>query len=449
MRLLTLTVVLVLARAAPAAAAPPRAALTSGASALADALGAPVEGRRAIALAVEARVPSLAAPVEAALEGALAERGYVVTVVRGAADAEAAARAGGQDWLLRVQAGLVPGRRELALVGELVPAWASFFLQRRPGARPVPPRLVSARVAADPETLLLGREARPAGAPFATTRILARVEGRVLALAVGDVPDAGGAAIAVATPGADLLLSPSGSRLAARAVDGAGLRPVRDPAATAAIGDFGGGRIAIARAGGGPGEVLVVRGGRLEPVGTLVAVPLCAAEGTRLFGRFAPGTGALEDVLAPYADPEAPVRSPRLLSAVAAAPRGGPVAVAALGQDLRLELLGAELGSAAPPLSGVGAGLALADLDGDGDAEVVASAPVATPPDRLRVLAARADGKVLLESPPLDGLVLAGAAGDLTGDGVDDAVLALVVRAPDGAVATDLVLLTADPRELP
>jgi hypothetical protein len=37
----------------------------------------------------------------------------------------------------------------------------------------------------------------------------------------------------------------------------------------------------------------------------------------------------------------------------------------------------------------------------------------------------------------------------LTGDGVDDAVLALVSAGPDGVPTTELLLLTSDPRELP
>src|SRR6266540_648071 len=147
------------------AASPP--ALATAAEALAREVGAPAEGRRALLLAVEARAPALRAPLETALDAALAAQGYAVTPHRAGGDPEAGARAGGQDWLLRVRAGLVPGRRELALVGELIPAWASFFLQRRPDARAVPPRIVQARAAADPETLLLAREAPPAGAPRA------------------------------------------------------------------------------------------------------------------------------------------------------------------------------------------------------------------------------------------------------------------------------------------
>ena len=55
----------------------------------------------------------------------------------------------------------------------------------------------------------------------------------------------------------------------------------------------------------------------------------------------------------------------------------------------------------------------------------------------------------MFESGPLAGAILSGAAADLTGDGADDAVLGAVVRLDDGSDATDLLLVTSDPRELP
>ncbi len=115
--------------------------------------------------------------------------------------------------------------------------------------------------------------------------------------------------------------------------------------------------------------------------------------------------------------------------------------------DLSVELLGADLRGVAPraPVS-TGSGFALADLDGDGTAELVASSPDPAGPERLRVLAPLAEAPLLLVSPPIPGAVLAGAGGDLTGDGVDDAVLAAVVP---GAAATELLLVTSDPREAP
>ena len=432
--------------AAPAVLGPPPPALDAVAGDLGQAVGPPADGRRALALLVETRARSLAAPVETALADALGKLGYTVVPIQGGAEAEAAARAQGQDWLLRVQAGLVPGRREVALVGEVIPTWDSFFLQRRPGARAQPPRLVQARRQADPETLLLGREERPPGSPFARIRPLARLAGRVLALAVGDTGD--GPAIAAATPEAILLLSGSGAELARREPDRSGWRPVRDPAAVVAVGDFGGGRLAAQLAGAPRAEVLVRHGDRLDVVATLPAAPVCASEAGPLFGAFLPGEGLLADQLTPSIDPEARPRSDRQLYAVSAAPRGGPIAYAALDAELRLELLGPELRPVAPALSGVGVGFALADLDGDGTPEVIASSPSGSPQDRIRIIAPLMARPLLLESDPVPGAVLAGAAGDLTGDGVDDAVLAAVSRGPDGAWVTDLLLVTADAREL-
>jgi len=427
-------------------AAPP--GLAGVAEALAAEIGPPPEGRRGLALAVEGVAPALAPPLESALAAALSRRGYAVSPLRGAADPEPRAREAGADWVVRVRGGLAPGRTEIALVGELIPTWSSFFLQRRPGVRPVPPRLVQARAAADPETLLLARPGRAADASRVAIRVLARVPGRVLALAVGDpVGDGAASAILAVTAGEAILLSGGGARLASRPLELAGRRPVRDPAATAAIGDFGGGRLALAVAGEPAGRVFAWQGGRLEPAGTIAAAPLCATDGGRIFGAFAPGKGLLADVLSPTIDPEAPPRSGREWLAVAAAPRGGPYPVAALGAGGRLELLRGDLGTAGV-LDGVGAGFALADLDGDGTAEVVASTGTPGTPERVRVLEYGAAVAVAFESPPIAGAILAGAAGDVTGDGIDDAVLAAVVAA-DGGVATDLLLVTADPRVVP
>jgi hypothetical protein len=439
--------VLLAALAAPAPGAPPPPALTAVAADLARGVGPPVDARRGVALRVETRAPALAAPLETALADALSRQGYAVAPLGAGPDAEAAARASGQDWLLRVQAGLVPGRREVALVGEVIPTWDSFFLQRRPGARAQPPRLVQVRGAADPETLLLGREERPPGAPFARVRTLARLPGRVLALAVGDAGD--GPAIAAATPQAVLLLSPNGGVLARREPDRGAWQPVRDPAAAIAIGDFGGGRLAVQWAGAPRAEVLARRGDRLEVVATLPAAPLCATEQARVFGQFVPGTGLLADVLSTEVDPSERPASDRTLYGVAAAPRGGKWSFAVLGTDLELQLLGPSLAPTGKSVSGAGAGSVLADLDGDGTAEVVTSVPAVGPQDRVRIVAPGTERPLLFESDPLDGAILAGAAGDLTGDGADDALLALVGKAADGATVTDLLLVTSDLRELP
>jgi len=425
------------------AAAPP--ALTAAADDLAARLGAPEAGRRAIALVVEADAPHLAQPVETAIAGALARGGWSVAPARPAPDAEARARAAGADWLLRVRAGLVPGRPEVALVAEAIPVWTSFFLQRRPGTRPAPPRFLQARAAADPETLLLARPPRPLDPGRVAVRRLARIPGQVLALAVGD-PGDGTTAILAVTASEALLLSPWGEVVARRALDASARKPVRAPAATAAIGDFGGGRLALAVAGEPDGEVLALRDRRLEPVGPLAAAPLCAGGAGRLFGAFLAGEGALADVLAPAVDPAARPRSARALAAASAAPGAGRIAFGILSADGRLELLGADLAPAAPALERVGAGFALADLDGDGTPEVVASAFAPGGEDRIRILEPGAPAPLAQVSPPVQGPILAGAGGDLTGDGIDDAVLAAIV-VDGGAIATELLLVTADPRE--
>jgi hypothetical protein len=446
---LALLALAIWAATAPGAAAGP-AALPAAAAALAREVGPPVEGRRALVLVVDSRAAALRAPLETALDAALSEQGYAVTPHRSGADPEASARAAGQDWLLRVRAGLVPGRPELALVGELIPAWASFFLQRRPAARAIPPRIVQARAAADPETLLLAREAAPSGAPFAEVRTLARVPGEVLALAIGDPGEPGRTAIVVATADAVAVLSPSGERIAERTDAVLPARPVRDPATALAVGDLGGGRIGLFRAGAARGEVLALRGDRIEPAGALEMAPLCAGGAGRLFGAFEPGTGVFRDVLALLADPDAAPRSPRTLYGAACAPRAGRIAFAALGTDLALDLLGPDLRPVARPRAAgaaplTGSGFALADLDGDGTAELVASSPDPAGPERVRVLAPLSAAPLLVESAPVAGAILAGAGGDVTGDGVDDAVLA-AVTAEGGAPWTDLLLVTSDPR---
>jgi hypothetical protein len=402
---------------------------------------------------VEAPAPALARTLESALEAALAAAGYAVTPHRGTADAETAARAAGQDWLLRVRAGLVSGGAELALVGDLIPAWASFFQQRRPEARAIPPRVVQARAPADGETRLLAREERRAGAPFAAVRRLARLPGRVLALALGDPDGRGRTAVVAVTPEAVVVLAADGTPAATRRAVPGQAAPVIDPAAALAVGDFGGGRIAVRRAGEPRGEVLAVRGATLEPAGWIDAAPLCAGGAGPLFGAFAPGTGVFQDQLAPRIDPAARPRSERLLYGASAAPRGGPIAYAVLGTDLALALLGPDLapvrGATPLPVPASGSGFALADLDGDGTAELVASSPAPGGPDRIRVLAPLAASPVLFESAAIEGTILAAAGGDLTGDGVDDAVVAAIVTGDDGAPASELLLVTADPRELP
>ena len=452
---------LALLLAATAPAAPP-SALDALADGVAAQVGQPAGGRRGLALELAAEPAALAGPLGAALAAALGRAGWAVTPLAPAGDAaapsrgEAAARAAGADWLLTLTAGATarPDAAELVAIGEAVPLWDSFFLQARPGVRAAPPRPVSARAPADAAVGLLLRPARRPDLARLALRRLARLPYRTVALAAGDAGEAG-PSLLVVSPDAVRLLDAGGTELASRPLDPAALRPVRRPLATAVVGELGGGRLGLAVAGAPGGEVLARRGARLDRVGALPLAPLATGEAGTLFGRFAEGRAALQDLLALGVDPRARARSAGELAAVAAAPRGGPVAFAALRPDGRLDLLDASL-AAAGRADGVGAGFALADLDGDGAAELVASLATPAAPDRLRVLPLATGGAapagdrprpIAFESAPLAGLVLCGAAADLTGDGLDDALLAADASGPEGA-ATDLWLLTADVREV-
>jgi hypothetical protein len=402
--------------------------------------------RGVVALAVTAPA-ALAAPLETALSGTLARLGYSVAPLRGQqlADAEQAARSLGADRLLRVSAGLVPGRRELALAGESIPTRPNFFLQRSPSVRPGGSRLLAVTVAADEGALLLARaSAPPPGVLAPVVRRLIDLGERVLALAAGDAAGDGTTELAIVTPSGVELHASSGALLARRSAS-APARAVRHPAATVAIGDFGGGRLAWQRAGDAQAELLAYGSETLAPSSPLAVAPLCAGRAGPLFGAFLPGKASLADLLLPAMDPRARPRSDKELLAVAAAPQPGRVAYAALSAAGSLELLGPDLAPAAGAVEGLGSAFALADLDGDGEPEVVVSLADATGGDRVRVLRPGAAGHApaaIFESGPLPGELVAGAAGDLTGDGVDDAVMAAVL--PDGT--SRLWLVTADPR---
>jgi hypothetical protein len=209
------------------------------------------------------------------------------------------------------------------------------------------------------------------------------------------------------------------------------------------VGDFGGGRIAWQPAGAAVPEVLAADGAGLVPVARLGATPLCAGGAGALYGAWATGLPLFTGRLSTRVEPDAPVRSPRLLFGAAAAPRPGRAAFAVLRADDAVELLGADLAPLGPPVEGVGAAFALADLDGDGEPELCASSAEPGPTDRVRLLRAVGTRPALFESQPVPGALLAAAAGDVTGDGLDDVVLAAVQ--PGGE--TRLWLLTTDPRE--
>lgn len=400
-----------------------------------------------IALAVSAPgAEGLRDPVETAMVSALARRGYGVLPLRGPqlSDAEAAARELGADQLLRVRASLAAGA--LALSGELLPTRPNFFLQRVPAARGAGSRLVAATAPADDAARALAAPARPAAGP---TRLLplADLPARVLAIAAG-ATEAGVRLVAV-TPTGVALLDARGARLAFRALPPAPPGPrVRDAAAVASIGDFSGGRIAYAVAGSSEGEVLsaagdeLARAGTFPAAGTTASIPVASGGAGALFGAFVPGRGVLADAVAAAPDPGARPSSGRELFGAAAAPRPGRVAYALLGTDYALHLLGATLAPALPDVPAIGAGFALADLDGDGEPELVASSAQPGATDRVRVLRLGAPPAAAFESAAVEGAIVAGAAADLTGDGLDDAVLA--AELPGGR--TRLWLVTADAR---
>jgi len=440
-----LGVLLLLAPATWAAGARP-GSLALAADELAARFAGTAPDRGVVALAVAAPA-ALAGPLETALSGALARLGWSVAPLRGhpLADAEQVARSLGADRLLRISAGLVPGRRELALAGESIPTRPNFFLQHSPSVRPGGSRLLSVSVAADEDVLLLARASAPPPATLApVVRPLLDLGERVLALAAGDVAGDGTTALAIVTPSGVEVHASSGALLARRPAPPPA-RAVRHPAATVAIADFGGGRLAWQRAGDAQAEVLALAGASLAPTSSLGAAPLCAGGAGPLFGAFLPGRASLADLLLPAMDPGAHPRSDAELLAVAAAPQPGRVAYAALSAVGSLVLLGPDLAPAAAAMEGLGCGFALADLDGDGEPEVVASLADATGGDRIRVFRPGARGRAptaVFESGPIAGELVAGAAGDLTGDGIDDAVMAAAL--PDGT--SRLWLVTTDPR---
>lgn len=399
------------------------------------------EGTAPDRVALTATAPGadgLAEPFAAALAGALSRRGYAPLPLRGRESPEAAARAAGADRLARIRVALSAGGRELAATAEVTAARENFFLQRAPGAGPV--RLLAVAVPADAVVRTLARPAGPSRLAAPTLVPLFALPERVVALAVLPAGDA--AAVLAATPGGLLLLSAAGQRLAVRpAPVPAPGHALRDDAAALAVGDFGGGRIAWQPAGAPEAEVLSLEAGRLEPVATLPAAPLAAGGAGRLFGRFAPGVPDWEDRVSSTVDP-GPLRSPRVLQGAAAAPHPGRAAFALLHADDAAEILDAALAPVGR-VEGVGAGFALADVNGDGEPELVASSAEPAPEDRVRVLRLAPAAETLFQSQPVPGAIRAAAAGDLTGDGADDVVLAALQ--PDGS--TRVWLLTADPRE--
>jgi hypothetical protein len=150
----------------------------------------------------------------------------------------------------------------------------------------------------------------------------------------------------------------------------------------------------------------------------------------------------LADLVSTSSDAGKHPASARELFAAAAAPRPGRVAFAVLGTDYSLRLLGPALEPVLPDVPAVGVGFALADLDGDGEPELVASAAKPGSVDRARVLRLGPELVVEYESSDVEGAFVAGAAADVTGDGLDDVILAAAL--PGGG--TQLWLVTAEAR---
>ncbi|HYQ80861.1 MAG TPA: VCBS repeat-containing protein, partial [Anaeromyxobacteraceae bacterium] len=215
--------------------------------------------RELLALAVSAPgAEALAGPLATALAEALSRRGFAVAPLSGGrlADPEAAARSLRADHLLRVQAGLSPGRRELVLLAEVVPTRQNFFLQAAPEIRPGPSRLLSLSLPADAAAMALARTAprRGSGPLPVAVRLLARLEEPVLALAAGDLGS--GPSLLAVTPSAVIRLGLDGRELARLPHPAASATPLRRPAAVAAVGDFGSGQAALRLAGAPSGRVL-------------------------------------------------------------------------------------------------------------------------------------------------------------------------------------------------
>ena len=429
-----------------------------------------------MALSVSAPTTPLREAVEDALAGALARRRWAVLAnpspstpststspTSPTSGAEDAARASGADALLRLRATLEGPRKStgqenqpeaetLALSGEVVPTRPNFFLQRMP-LRGAGSRRVAASAAADAVVRALTATRPLAGPP--ALRPFASVPGRVLALAVGPGwPGGPPRVIAVTvTPSTAaaaevleaLLLDAGGTLLDWLALPPAPPGPrVRDPWAVLTVEGPGMDRLSCAVAGRPGLLALSLQQDRLAlgeaPAASPRALPLASGGAGRLLGLLDPRRGTILHLALDA--PGGPTRRPeRPLVAVAAAPHPGRTAFAALRDDGVLELLTSQLTAAGPPLPGVGAGFALADLDGDGGPEVVASSALPGPDDVVRVLRTGSPPTLTLESPLAGGRALAGAAGDVTGDGLDDALLAAV---EPGGAGTRLWLVSAD-----
>jgi hypothetical protein len=439
-----------------ASALPPPSGLERAAQSAAQRFAAAIASaprETAVGVAVSSPdAPELARAAQSALLAQLSRMGFkaALAIAAGPEAAEAEARARGLDWLLRAAA-RVDGS-EIALAGDALPTWVNFWA----GADPVRAEgggAIAARAVADADVLTLARRPltpRPSPATPFGLRLLARLPERVVAVAVGDLDGDGRGEIALQLPAAVVVLRPDGERLARRDQGGLGraARPPREPAgALAALGCEPAARPALATGGRQPGperpclasfsfglakgELLRLEGGELTPVQALDAPALAAGAAGAISGAALPGRNlfAPEVRLASGKGatlPFAPI-------SVAASSRSAGPAFLAIATDGAALLLSEELEPLEAALPPLGAGAAMGDFDGGGVAELVTTGRVRAE-DRARLW--RADDwseGPLFESEPVPGGFVAGAAGDLDGQGRDEAVL--VAWNPDGGSA--------------
>jgi hypothetical protein len=435
-----------------ASALPPPSGLERAAQSAAQRFAAAIESEpRATAVGVAVSspdAPELARAAQTALLAQLSRMGFkaALAIAAGPEAAEAEARARGLDWLLRA-AVRIDGS-EIALAGDALPAWVNFWA----GADPVRPEgggAFAGRAAADADVLTLARRPLTPAASFGL-RLLARLPERVVAVAVGDLDGDGRGEVALQLPAAVVVLRPDGERLARRDQEALGraARPPREPAgALAALGCALAVKPAEAMDGRQPGlerpclasfsfglakgELLRLEGGELAPVQALDAPALAAGAAGAISGSAIPGRNLFAPEVRLASGKEATL--PFAPVSVAASSRSGGPAFLAIGPDGAARLLSEELEPLEAALPPLGAGAAMGDFDGGGVTQLVTTGRVRAE-DRARLW--RADGwseGPLFESEPVPGGFVAGAAGDLDGQGRDEAVL--VAWSPDGGSA--------------
>jgi hypothetical protein len=424
-----------IAAAAPQAAAPaaPSAVLQLSTGIVEEIRTATDAPRASIGVFVNGPTPELGRALQTAVIGGLAASHFksVVPVnAATAAEAEAKARELGLDWIARLQAAVL--ETEFTLAGDLVPTWENFWanrLARAPGGR-----ALSAHATADPEILGLARlpTSKPAARPGAralraVTQLLVRLPVRVIAMAIGDVDGDGRGELALLTPAQVLLVRPDGTVLARE--DFAHLAPAAHPSRGQA------GTIVVGRANNttlvgywsadrAKAESLTYDEHSLRRVGESETVPVCSGLGGVLAGIPVAGEGLVDHVAHASTAPARFLSEPVLAVAPNAKTAAGPAFLALL-PDGSAKLFTAELNPIGVAIPNVGAGSALADLGGDGQLELVATQGSPVTEDRVRVY--RIGGTLMpvdLAGDVLQGEVLAGAAGDLDGDGREEVVLA-------------------------